>query len=158
MGLLVVLGIQILQVVIAFIPGEPVEIFSGALYGTVGGLLICLSGCMIASTIIFALSKRYGKPLFYSLFSKEKVQGWKWLQDSRKCSMVTFILFLIPGTPKDMLTYIVGLEIYRHIHVCPYSLCPFLNNYWLNYAAGGMESFSDCIFSHGDYRDSWDWL
>lgn len=75
MGFLVVLGIQILQVVIAFIPGEPVEIFSGALYGTVGGLLICLSGCVIASTIIFALSKRYGKPLLYSLFSKEKVQG-----------------------------------------------------------------------------------
>lgn len=109
MGFLVVLGIQILQVVIAFIPGELVEIFSGALYGTVGGLLICLSGCVIASTIIFSLSKRYGKPLLYGLFGKEKVQGFKWLQDSRKYSMVTFILFFVPGTPKDMLTYIVGI-------------------------------------------------
>ena len=127
MGLLVVLGIQILQVVIAFIPGEPVEIFSGALYGTVGGLLICLSGCMIASTIIFALSKRYGKPLFYSLFSKEKVQGWKWLQDSRKCSMVTFILFLIPGTPKDMLTYIVGvtdMSVWKFIGISTFARIP----------------------------------
>jgi len=109
MGFFVVLGIQVLQVVIAFIPGEPVEIFSGALYGTIGGLFICLFGCVIASTIIFALSKRYGKQLLYRLFNKEKVQGWKWLQDSRKCSMVTFILFFIPGTPKDMLTYIVGV-------------------------------------------------
>lgn len=109
MGFLVVLGIQILQVVIAFIPGEPIEIFSGALYGTVGGLLICLSGCIIASTIIFALSKRYGKTLLYALFGKEKVQSWKWLQDSRKCSLITFILFFIPGTPKDMLTYFVGV-------------------------------------------------
>lgn len=108
-GFFLVMGIQILQVVIAFIPGEPVEIFSSALYGVVGGLLICLSGCMIASTIIFSLSKRYGKPLLYSLFGKEKVQGWKWLQDSRKYSMVTFILFFVPGTPKDMLTYIVGI-------------------------------------------------
>ncbi|MDC7286853.1 VTT domain-containing protein [Blautia schinkii] len=108
-GFFIVMGIQILQVVIAFIPGEPVEIFSGALYGAVGGLLICLSGCMIASTIIFSLSKRYGNPLLYSLFGKEKVQGWKWLQDSRRYSMVTFILFFVPGTPKDMLTYIVGI-------------------------------------------------
>lgn len=108
-GFLIVMGIQILQVVIAFISGEPVEIFSGALYGTVGGLFICLFGCMIASTIIFSLSKRYGKPLLYTLFGKEKVQGWKWLQDSRKYSMVTFILFFVPGTPKDMLTYIVGI-------------------------------------------------
>ena len=128
MGFLVVLGIQILQVVIAFIPGEPVEIFSGALYGTVGGLLICLSGCVIASTIIFALSKRYGKPLLYSLFRKKKCRGrGKWLQDSRKCSMVTFILFLIPGTPKDMLTYIVGvtdMSVWKFIGISTFARIP----------------------------------
>lgn len=108
-GWLIVLGIQIIQVVIAFIPGEPVEILSGALYGTVGGLAICLIGCIVASTLIFALSARYGKRLLYFLFSKEAVHSWKWLQDSRKADMVTFILFFIPGTPKDMLTYVIGI-------------------------------------------------
>ena len=109
MGVIAVLGLQILQIIIAFIPGEPVEILSGALYGTVGGLLLCLIGCLIASSLIFSLSKHFGKKLLYALFSKEKVQSWKWLQDSKKCTMVTFILFFIPGTPKDMLTYIVGV-------------------------------------------------
>lgn len=108
-GLLIVLCIQVLQVIIAFIPGEPVELLSGALYGTVGGLVICLAGCIFASAIIFALSKRFGKKLLYMLFHEEKVQSWKWLQDSKKCDMVVFILFFIPGTPKDMLTYIVGI-------------------------------------------------
>lgn len=108
-GLIIILGIQILQVIIAFIPGEPVELLSGALYGTVGGLVICLTGCIFASAIIFALSKRFGKKLLYVLFNEEKVKSWKWLQDSKKCDMVTFILFFIPGTPKDMLTYIVGI-------------------------------------------------
>lgn len=108
-GLIIVLGIQILQVVVAFIPGEPVELLSGALYGTVGGMMICLAGCIFASAIIFALSKRFGKKLLYMLFCEEKVQSWKWLQDSKKCDMVVFILFFIPGTPKDMLTYIVGI-------------------------------------------------
>ncbi len=108
-GLFIVLGVQILQVIIAFIPGEPVELLSGALYGTIGGMAICLVGCIFASAIIFALSKRFGKNLLYVLFNEEKVKSWKWLQDSRKCDMVTFILFFIPGTPKDMLTYIVGI-------------------------------------------------
>lgn len=109
LGFFAILGIQLLQVIIAFIPGEPVELLSGALYGAFGGLLICLLGCVIASTIIFMLSKRLGKKLLNILFGEEKVHTWKWLQDSKKCTTVTFILFLIPGTPKDMLTYIVGV-------------------------------------------------
>ncbi len=108
-GILLILAVQVVQVVIAFIPGEPVELLAGALYGTVPGLLICLAGCVFASTIIFALSKRFGKRLLYRLFGKEKMANWKWLQDSQKTEMVTFVLFFIPGTPKDMLTYIVGI-------------------------------------------------
>lgn len=108
-GLIIILVLQILQIIIAFIPGEPVEILSGALYGAIGGLVICLSGCVIASAIIFSLSKHFGKKLLYALFDEKKVQSWKWLQDSKKCTMVTFILFFIPGTPKDVLTYFVGV-------------------------------------------------
>jgi len=108
-GVLLIFAIQVLQIVIAFIPGEPVEILAGALYGTLGGLAICLAGCVFASTVIFALSKRFGKELLYRLFGKEKTTNWKWLQDNQKSEMVTFILFFIPGTPKDMLTYIVGV-------------------------------------------------
>jgi uncharacterized membrane protein YdjX (TVP38/TMEM64 family) len=56
-GRLLVLSIQIVQIVIAFIPGEPVEILSGMLYGGFGGLLLCLFGCVIASSC-FMLSKK----------------------------------------------------------------------------------------------------
>lgn len=108
-GFLLLLGIQVLQVIIAFIPGEPVEILAGALYGTWGGLFICLWGCVIASSVIFTLSKRFGKKLLYMMFGEDKVQHWKWLQNSTKTEIITFVLFFIPGTPKDMLTYIVGI-------------------------------------------------
>lgn len=109
-GWLVLLGIQILQIVIAFIPGGPVEIVAGALYGTFGGLLICLVGCLIASALVFSLTRRFGTPLLYRLFGKEKVDGFTFLQDSKRIESVTFILFLIPGTPKDMLTYVAGIS------------------------------------------------
>ena len=109
-GLLAVFGIQVLQIVIAFIPGEPVEVVAGVLYGTISGTLICLLGCILASSIIFTLSKRFGKRLLYHMFSEEKVNSWRWLQDSKKVDTATFILFFIPGTPKDMLTYMVGVS------------------------------------------------
>ncbi|MFA9463078.1 MAG: VTT domain-containing protein [Velocimicrobium sp.] len=108
-GMFALLGGQVLQIIIAFIPGEPVEMLSGALYGAVGGLTICLAGCIMASTIIFTLTKKFGKRLLYLLFSEDKIQTWRWLHESQKNDMVIFILFFIPGTPKDMLTYIVGM-------------------------------------------------
>ena len=57
-GAVIFLVIQILQVVIAFIPGEPVELAAGLLYGTWGGLLICLTGILLGSSMIFAVVRR----------------------------------------------------------------------------------------------------
>lgn len=108
-GGLAVLGVQVLQVVIAFIPGEPIELIAGALYGTWGGLALCLCGTMLASAVIFLVSKKLGKSILDTLFGAEKVKDWKWLYDSQRMELVTFLLFLIPGTPKDMLTYVVGV-------------------------------------------------
>lgn len=107
-GWLLVLCIQIIQIVIAFIPGEPVEILAGLLYGGFGGLFLCLLGCVIASSAIFMLSKRFGAPLVSKLFGKSKLDEFAFLKDAKKLETIVFILFLIPGTPKDMLTYVVG--------------------------------------------------
>lgn len=107
-GWLLLFGVQVLQIVIAFIPGEPVEILAGLLYGTWGGLLLCSAGCILASAMVFALSRRFGLPLLHRLFGKEKVEGFAFLQNSQRLEAATFLLFLIPGTPKDMLTYVAG--------------------------------------------------
>lgn len=108
LGWLAVFGIQVLQIIIAFIPGEPIEILAGVLYGTFGGLFICLAGCLAASSAVFLLAKRFGKPFLHKVFGKERIQNWRWVHHNKKLELITFILFFIPGTPKDMLTYIVG--------------------------------------------------
>ena len=108
LGFFIVLGVQILQIIIAFIPGEPVELLAGALYGSIGGAALCLLGCIIASAFIFSLSKKLGAKMLDHLFSEKKMKHWQWLRDSHKNEMVTFILFFIPATPKDMLTYLAG--------------------------------------------------
>jgi len=78
------------------------------LYGGIGGAIICILGCAIASALIFLLSKKFGMPLVRKIFGDEKLEEFHFMKNSKKLEMAVFALFLIPGTPKDMLTYIVG--------------------------------------------------
>ncbi len=109
LGVGVMLLIQIAQIVIAFIPGEFVQVMAGVMYGTWGGLALCLVGCVFASAIIFALIRKLGRDFVVKFFGEEQLQKYDFLQDSSKLETLVFILFLIPGLPKDLLTYIVPL-------------------------------------------------
>jgi len=106
---IVFISIEILQIVVAFIPGAPLEILSGVLFGGIWGLVFCLIGIFIGTTIVFYLVKRFGKPLVYRMFSKEKLENNRLLSNEKRLTLIIFILFLIPGTPKDLMTYIVPL-------------------------------------------------
>lgn len=108
-GYLVALGIQMLQVVVALIPGEVVEIGAGCAFGWLGGTLICLAGVAIASSIVFLLTKRIGIKMVELFVNPEKINNLKFLNSEKKLKSTVFILFFIPGTPKDLITYFIGL-------------------------------------------------
>lgn len=108
-GWLVALGIQILQVLVALIPGELVEIGVGYAFGAVEGTLICLLGVAIASAIAFLLTKRFGVRFLELFFPVEKIDSLRFINTEKKLNRTVFLLFFIPGTPKDLLTYFVGL-------------------------------------------------
>lgn len=112
-GWLVMLGIQVLQIVVAIIPGEPVEIIMGALYGAWGGFFTCTLGIIIGSGVVFGLVRFLGTPLVESIFGKDKLKSYSFLQNSKRLDTITFILFFLPGTPKDILTYVAGLTAIR---------------------------------------------
>lgn len=107
-GYLLMFTIQVLQVIVAIIPGEPVELVAGVLYGGLGGLLMCMAGCVAGSAVIFIFMRTIGGPIIDRIFKKKKLQEFSFMQDSRKLETVTLLLFMLPGTPKDMLTYIAG--------------------------------------------------
>ncbi len=109
-GVLLMLLIQVLQIVIAFIPGEVVQVLAGAMYGTWGGLLLCLAGCVVASALVFIVIRKFGRGLVVKLFGEDKLDKFEFLNESEKLDTLVFILFLIPGLPKDTLTYIVPLS------------------------------------------------
>ena len=109
LGPLVLLGLQILQVFIALIPGEIVESAAGYACGPWMGTAVCYLGICIASVLIFTLTRRYGVRLVEVFISREKINELRFLNTERKRNNLIFLLFFIPGTPKDLLTYFVGL-------------------------------------------------
>lgn len=102
-------GIIFLQIAIAFIPGEIFEIAAGYAFGFWEGTFLCLLGSMIASGLVMWLVRKFGTRLIYVFFSKEKIQSIHFINDQKKLTMWTFIAFFIPGTPKDIMTYMMGL-------------------------------------------------
>jgi uncharacterized membrane protein YdjX (TVP38/TMEM64 family) len=108
-GVLICLILQFIQVVVAFIPGEVVQVAIGYVYGTWGGGLITLLGALISSIFVFYLVRKLGAP-FVKAMTGEKDSGInKFLQNSKNLNSLIFILFLIPGLPKDLITYLVPL-------------------------------------------------
>ena len=108
-GYLILMGLQCLQVVIALIPGEIIELGAGYAYGAVRGTAICLVGVAISSALIFLLVKKVGVSLVEMFMPREKIYELRFINSEKKLKRVVFLLFFIPGTPKDILTYFVGL-------------------------------------------------
>lgn len=102
-------GMVVFQLVIALIPGEPLEMGAGYAFGAVEGTILCIIGCVIGSALVFLFVRRFGVKLVEVFFPREKIRSLRFLQDSRRLNLLTFIVFFIPGTPKDLLSYFIGL-------------------------------------------------
>lgn len=97
------------QVIIALVPGEPLEIGAGYAFGAIEGTLLSLAGIALGSFIVFFLVRKFGIKLVEVFFSLEKIKSLKFLQNKRKVAAIVFLMFFLPGTPKDLLTYFVGI-------------------------------------------------
>lgn len=112
LGMLSLFGLQVAQIFLIILPGEPIEVLAGMCYGSLWGtLFIMLSACII-SIGIFGLVRKYRRRFVYSFCNEErmaKIEKSKLFQNPKKIEYIMFILFLIPGTPKDLLVYVAGL-------------------------------------------------
>ena len=108
-GILILFSIQVIQIVIPFLPGQFIEFAVGALYSPVVAITILSLGLVVATIIIYYLGKWVGRPFINLFLSEENEQKYGFLKNSRKMELVFFILFLIPGTPKDVLIFFLPL-------------------------------------------------
>ena len=111
-GLLLLFLIQIAQIFLFILPGEPIEILAGMCYGWFWGTVFIMISSAFITTLIFWLVRKIGRQFVYDFSDEEKIkkiENNKIFQNPQKIELVLFILFLVPGTPKDLLTYLAGL-------------------------------------------------
>ena len=111
-GVLILFGLQLAQIFLAVLPGEPIEILAGMCYGWFWGTIFVMASAYIISAAIFWLVRKFGRS-FVCMFCNEekvkKIENSKVFQNPRKIEKIMLILFLIPGMPKDILVYIGGI-------------------------------------------------
>ncbi|MEX2147898.1 MAG: TVP38/TMEM64 family protein [Candidatus Rokuibacteriota bacterium] len=109
MAPLVFIGIQALQVIIAPIPGEITGPVGGALFGTAWGLLYSSVGLTIGTLICFGLGRAWGEPLVRPWLSDHHWNRMSFIIEAEG-AILCFILYLIPGFPKDIISYLFGIS------------------------------------------------
>jgi len=114
-SVLMLIGLQIAQVIIAPIPGEVTGFIGGYLYGPLWGTIYSTIGLTIGSWLAFFLARLFGLPFVEKAISQEHIKKFDYFMEHQG-SLVSFILFLLPGFPKDSLCYIMGLSHIKTSH------------------------------------------
>ena len=108
-GRLVFVLLTAVQVVLAPIPGHPFEIAGGYCFGIFEGAVLVSLGILIGSAVAFLLSRLFGLRIVKLFYSEEKLQKAAFLHENRKTNTVALTAFILPGLPKDMIAYVLGV-------------------------------------------------
>lgn len=108
-GQLAFVGMVVVQIIVAMIPGEPLEIAAGYAFGAVEGTVLCVLGTVIGSSLVFWFVRLVGMRAVEVFFSRSQIERLPFFRQPGKLELLAFILFFIPGTPKDLMTWAIGL-------------------------------------------------
>lgn len=109
-SMLVYLGLQVFQVIVSVIPGQAVQFVAGYAFYFWVGYLLAIAGVAIGTMMTYGLSRALGRKAIYALLGQEKMSKYVDRLNSPKAYVIVFIIFLIPGLPKDLFGYAVGLS------------------------------------------------
>lgn len=143
-GRLVFVGMVFLQVLVALIPGEPIELMAGYMFGTLEGSLLSMAGILLGSLVVFLLVRKLGTKFVQVFFKEKEIKRLSFLKDPKKSMVLTFILMTIPGTPKDLLSYFVGLtpvKLWQWLLIVLVARIPSLVTSTASGAAAGQENY-----------------
>ena len=108
-GPIIFMLLNTVQVLLAIIPGGPFEVAAGALFGPWIGTLMCDIAMSAGGIITFLFVKKFGIKFIELFTTREKIESVKFLHSNNKSTTLLFLFFLLPGTPKDLMCYVVGL-------------------------------------------------
>jgi len=108
-GMLAYIGLEVLQVILFVIPGEVVQVVGGYIYGTWLGSLLSIIGILAGGLFNFWIGRLLGRPFVEAVFKKDTIEKIEKITNSGRQAAGFFLLFAIPGIPKDALCYIAGM-------------------------------------------------
>ncbi len=106
----VYLGLQVLQIVISIIPGQFIQFAGGYAFGFWVGYILSIVGIAIGTSIAFGLARVLGRGGVHLIFGEERISKFVRQLNSRKSFAILFVLFVVPGLPKDLVTYAAGVS------------------------------------------------
>lgn len=109
-SIFIYIGFQIVQILIPILPGQFFQIAAGWLYGVLLGLLFSIIGSIIGTFLTFYLSKLLGNDAMYLFFGEKRFEKYKSYLNNKKAYFVVFLIYLIPGLPKDLMCYAAGVS------------------------------------------------
>lgn len=112
---IILVGLQILQIIICVLPGQPIQFAASYIFGTLGGYLISVSGAIIGVIIAFFIARLLGAEAIRLIFGEEKVDEYHRKLNSGKGLLIVLLIYLVPGLPKDLVSYVAGISEMRLI-------------------------------------------
>lgn len=109
-SIFVYMGAQILQIVICIIPGQWLQFAAGYMYGFWLGFLFSFIGAALGSVITYYLAKLLGRDAMHLIFGEARINDFIRKLNSKKAIVAVFLIFLIPGVPKDLCNYAAGIS------------------------------------------------
>ena len=106
----VYLGAELLQILISVLPGQVFQFAAGYLFGFVPGLIYTAIGAVTGTIVTFCLARVLGTDAVHLMLGEERTEHFIRLLNSRTAYLITFLIYLIPGVPKDTVCYIAGVS------------------------------------------------
>ena len=103
------IGLQIIQIVISVIPGQVFQLAAGYLYTFLPALILSVTGAILGTMVSFYLARFLGSDFVHLFFGREKTLEYVEKLNSKKAYMAVFLIYLIPGIPKDVVSYAAGI-------------------------------------------------
>ncbi|MDO4518397.1 MAG: VTT domain-containing protein, partial [Bacillota bacterium] len=109
-GMLIYIGAQVLQIIICIIPGQALQFAAGYVWGFLIGLVLSICGAIMGTVFVYYIARLLGHDALHLLFGQKKITDAIDKLNSKNGLILTFLVFLLPGVPKDLFTYAAGLS------------------------------------------------
>lgn len=123
LGPVLFFAMTVLQVIVAVIPGAPFQIAAGYAFGIWWGTIISTAATVLGGALVFLAVRKWGVMAVEVFFSMEQVQSLPIIRDKKRLYFWTYMLLLIPGSPKDCVSYAAGLTPLPFSHWLVLSAC-----------------------------------